>query len=1303
MLSGDPFARPIQQPKVKPPNYSEVQAFHNRLGSAYGVWRDRVWPRVPRGADCLPLRLRPNLPTIRPPPPHFSVGVLLLEFHQPLRWLPSGWLRVGDFQSGVTDTLMTPARRFESRNGLQIRTFVQRICKYLAKHELQVYSGAMTTQELPANDAVRLASIVALQLVPGNLHYLVALSLLTSYSLRDPEPSDVAGAIAAFESELGSTLAQMSELFTGLPVVEVPFFESSYTVLQGITTDSGIVIRHLLPAIFGRFQHQFPETYVRNVRAAARFLLLVSDYLAAHTRIELFDEPPPLSALTWPVGEDVGTLAGALTLDEAEIFESFPSGMVDYLQSMFFTDAEMLPAWDREGVEEALIERPFVRIGAGKVVIAAPHELMVTLRHAICLEATAHDCHPLLLEALTAHANRLTSQLCESLFDATPQASASLGSVTLHGVIDADKTLEIRVWIPTLESSTTSVFGDFLALAPPTVQPHDGGRQLTIDVFWPLGRDFQLLTPNEQLHLCTTFEDLETLLHTSGTHQLSLWYFAEALDRLNETTETVLHSGLADLYGYYIAGEESFYEGDESATPTALVVEADYGASLRHTTTRRAGRRFVNIANIVHESFLCHGESTSVREVIALPRIIFSADFDDFAIWVELEVQSPTDAFRQRTIAEALAYWAFHAYTEQPALFSAFDRDVQILLLASDWSEESDPRWIRPGPTVEGKDLTLEFRPPQKPTPPAPANALDRELVAEFLFSLRSINGFVQPDGQSDSVLESLAPPGERRMIHVVRSDADPIAWPGSLPSARAVSKACVARLLDELGAHLRLDCNRAVGDIADTDRTAVLNTEVVAFLRDTLAESLGKYDLPALLHYLIRSNEALLHQQYVERMRYPAQLACFGQESDEVRDLSKRIGEMSTAAVSSRFLIEYCAVLQPSSDAVPTLEGYDTALAIASEIVNKGFLSDAIHVGLSNAQLMILPSGRLGISRDTDRYMKGLQTLLSANAQAIYNDAKGLADDPDDEEGNYDLTTADHLATIEWGFSFTDLTSFARELVGTSLESGQQDVGSLPISHVRQHMSSAFGWDETKTSALLDELTMTREPDFWSLGTEAFPWRYNRARSYLRRPLIACTVDGTDHVMFGHRNMLRTSFELRGQYLSGRLKARTSEMRAALSSATNRKGNLFEERVTEYLRCWCAPVRRRVRRFGPHDLRNIGGRNLGDIDIVAFRKDTNTLFLIEAKALLVARTPREMANELAALLVGPKSAAERLRLRHEWVTANLNDVLQELRITTTSTVTVKPLIVIDADLLTQQFSSPYPVMTATSLRGPLQ
>ncbi|CDQ46376.1 hypothetical protein BN1047_04283 [Mycolicibacterium neoaurum] len=1148
-----------------------------------------------------------------------------------------------------------------------------------------------------------LAKVVAIQLVADNLHYLRVLNLLTAHTLRQSALSDVTSAIAAFESMSGDAIADTSDTYTAFPIVEVPFYERTYTVLQGLTEDSGTVIRHLLPSIFGRYQHRFPDTFVRNVRAATRLLLGMSERAALFAGLELFENVPPESGLVLPDQEHLTALAEALVVFESDLFSGLPGAKVAYLQSSFFAELETLPEWNGRDVDEDLIRRPFVRTGGGKVLIAAPHELMLTLRDAIVREATAHECHPLLQTALTAHAKRLTGQLCDTLFDDTPTASSSLGHTILTGALDIDKTLEIRTHVPSLRPSTTSVFGDVLSLAPPPVEAGRDERKLLIDVIWPLGRDCHILTPNEPRRLCTTFDDLETILKASGHQQLSLWYFADALDRLGDSAETMLHGGLADLYAYYREGNESFYAGDDVPPPTALIVDSSDGDVLRQEHERRHRRTFVNIGNVVHESNLCHGESTSVREVLALPRIIFSADFPDFVVWIELDVPSPTDAVRLHSIAEAFAYWSFHIYREQPGLFSAWEHEVQIMLVETEWDGETDRRWIRQRAAIEGKDLTFEFRSPTHSDKAASPNAVDRELLAEFLSVLRRENGSGQSDNQPDRLLDILAPPGERRMIHVLRSDGDPIAWPGGLPSARTVAKPLVGHILDELGAHLRLNCNRPVGDIPVDERTRVLNDEVVVFLRDRLARTLAECNTRQLLHHLIRANEALLYQQHTERIQYPARLACFGHEAHEVRELAQRISEMTTAAVSSRFLIEYCATLQPTAGKTATNEHYDTVLAIASEIVHKGFLSDAIHAGLSNADLMILASGRLGISRDTDRWVAALQGLLSANAQSALDDAtRSDNHDTSDDDTTSDLPTADGLATIEWGFSFSEITLFSRELVTMSLESDQQDVGTLMVSDVHQRLSSTHTWSDEKISALLTELTLTRETDFWSLGPEVFPWRYNRTHSYLRRPLIVYTENGKDFVTFGYRNLLRTSFEMHGQYLSGRLKAQSSEMKAALSVAKDRKGNRFEERVVANLRVWCSNVRRRVRRFGRHDLRKINGRNLGDIDVVAFEADTATLFLIEAKALLVARTPREMANEFAALIEGPTSAAERLRLRSEWVTENLEDVLTELRIRAAA-VTVQPLIVIDTDLLSKRLDCPYPVVTAASLQEPFR
>lgn len=150
--------------------------------------------------------------------------------------------------------------------------------------------------------------------------------------------------------------------------------------------------------------------------------------------------------------------------------------------------------------------------------------------------------------------------------------------------------------------------------------------------------------------------------------------------------------------------------------------------------------------------------------------------------------------------------------------------------------------------------------------------------------------------------------------------------------------------------------------------------------------------------------------------------------------------------------------------------------------------------------------------------------------------------------------------------------------------------------------------------------------------------------------------------------------------------------MKAALSAARDLKGDQFEQRVADELLKWCDPVRRRVRQLGAHDLRNIDGRDLGDIDLLAFRPASRTLYVLEAKALAVARTRREMTNELSTLIEGRRSAVERLRGRYDWVCTHSPDVLQTLGIGE-GLVRVCPLIIIDADLLTARFNSRYRIV----------
>lgn len=1119
-------------------------------------------------------------------------------------------------------------------------------------------------------------------------------------------PVSIEGAIESFQQTTGGGIAEDDGgQFEHFVTTEVPYFSRTFRTLQGIDPTAGSDVRYLLLAVFGKASAEYPEEFNRKVRALSYFLLSLSNYFSLafgfdrHGIADNATSTPQIS----PSAEHWNDLARSIFFTSDELFDRLPGAAADYLMNQLSTPIVDLAELDLDQIVNRLIRMPLIVDADGAFIIGAPRDLMATLRYQIIAEAEANSCLDLLHKSLCAVALNATERLVSPLFDgqAPSQVEIDEEKMRIYGIFDSDKMLDVYVHVPPLAVSADDAFPQPLTgtFAPVEDGASDPSKRLTLDILWPMGRDLMVASEGNGLQLLGSFDDFEMMLFTPGTDQLTLWYFAKILSRLEESTQ-VLHGGIIGVYGLWVDNNHSFYLSDDDPPPTFMYIESDYAVNLRRTFSSRIGRAYVHIANRVHEADLRHGPSTTVRAVMAYPRHFFSVEIGDRTLWAELTSDSEEDGWRLHTFPEAVCYWAEVLDTYDNTLFEQFEGDIQLLIKVADNSQWDDGTWIRSGDAVQGKNLVFELRPPQPPRSGQPPNQLDRQLLAHLARTLltgRLSGGAL--DREVEEVVDVLAPPGERRMIHVVEGHANLVAWPGDLPYARKVEPAVISTLLDALGQHLRDACGRSVGDVDSRDRSKVLNTEVVPFFGDQLTERLNHYQSVELLKKLIIQNEALIHEEYSERIRYPSRLACFGASEDEAERLGRHLIETNTASVCSRFLIEFASALHPGGGEELTDEGYDLLLALASEVVNKGFLSDAIHAGISHAELSILPSGRLGISRDSDRYTQALNGLMNSVASATIDEAVESAvqravseSEPDDS-----FAEAEELAVVEFGFSYTQLSLFCSELVNLSHEADQTDVGILAVAALADRMTTKFGWPTEVVDSFLDQLTLEPLDDFWSLGADVMPWRYNRARSYLRRPLIRWVVDGVDTVIFGHRNVIRTSFELHGQHLSGRLKAKTPAMKEALSRARDQKGEDFEQQVEFALQGRCHPVVRRAYKFGALDLHDVDGLDLGDIDVLAFCPASNTLYVIEAKSLLVARTPRELQNEMSNLVEGEHSAVERLRGRYDWVLANRTAVFSALGIDNT-TAAVKPLIVIDSDLLSARFESPFPIVTLSRL-----
>jgi len=215
---------------------------------------------------------------------------------------------------------------------------------------------------------------------------------------------------------------------------------------------------------------------------------------------------------------------------------------------------------------------------------------------------------------------------------------------------------------------------------------------------------------------------------------------------------------------------------------------------------------------------------------------------------------------------------------------------------------------------------------------------------------------------------------------------------------------------------------------------------------------------------------------------------------------------------------------------------------------------------------------------------------------------------------------------------------------------------------------------------------------DFFELSPyrkdDIYPWRFNRSLSYIRRPFIIRDCCGEDEVLWGIRHLYDAGHNLLALITSGRLKAKSAEMKAVLSEINDRRGASFNDNVFDlFERGSNLIVRKNIKKLGKTHIRDSKGLDLGDIDVLVINPKKRLVEVVECKDLALARTPNEMRNELERLFEGSRhrSIVERHHRRTEWVRLHLKEILLwlEIKSETPKKWKVKPLIVVDIELIT--------------------
>jgi hypothetical protein len=157
-------------------------------------------------------------------------------------------------------------------------------------------------------------------------------------------------------------------------------------------------------------------------------------------------------------------------------------------------------------------------------------------------------------------------------------------------------------------------------------------------------------------------------------------------------------------------------------------------------------------------------------------------------------------------------------------------------------------------------------------------------------------------------------------------------------------------------------------------------------------------------------------------------------------------------------------------------------------------------------------------------------------------------------------------------------------------------------------------------------------------------------------------------------------------------------------SKLANVKGREFVDEVERRVKALGYEVRTNVTKVGTQPLVE-GGRNLGDIDVLAADEHRHTIWVIECKSLGVARTPWELSSEIREFERPDEGIIAKHQRRAEWATRHVSDIVAWLGMPS-GKWTVRSLIVVESDLMILHLKS-LPLQTVdlaeleTALRTP--
>jgi hypothetical protein len=816
---------------------------------------------------------------------------------------------------------------------------------------------------------------------------------------------------------------------------------------------------------------------------------------------------------------------------------------------------------------------------------------------------------------------------------------------------------------------------------------------LTLVTYGSMGRNMFLgIEPSREKELRLTFSafSLIQLASTEKWNHLSLWKFAKSYERLLQTTRTF--SDTLDIYSIYKAKNESFYLSDEAKPDFLTVVPGDG-------------------SHLIKESKLeqnLHGVIANIDNRLAYIPVVKSADYAPlyksqhsigyyalclekfkFPIWITNKQINDKQMFvNVRNYAEAIGFWLYKLQNEIADCINAhinFPLEIELIFdnkvfenMTAKELQSIDTEIPLYSFVCENQIIKFYIHSSSLPTLNGSNNEGERKMMVELMNSLNQIEGVNFSNELIGCVIDNAIPFGNAKMILMYDTQTDLQLDPRWLIEPILISESEVNVLLDELP--LLIEAEYSIPEkLESTDEKKNFFNLATKVLLEKLAEEIQIFDYEYLLDILINIHETLVWKREHNKIIIPAQLLCFGNQDSKVEEIQNDEENLVKTTLSLRCLIEYLVALPTQGTVNASYDDIDRLLVLMHEIINYGFLSDAVHFKMANPEVGKLKSSRIGVSKEffDDKIKPFAEAYTKENIDKYiqhFDSRFEVSELPDELEANVvkdENKYIDEAFLKDWGIGYFNIIKFCYSCAYLCIESQSSTITMKKEDFINSLQSERFNLSEKEIISGLNHFSLENRPDYLTApdgfnNNEVFPWKYNREFSFGRRFIVKYQNRDSEVLLkWGFRNAIASQKQLSFLLFEGKLNNGGKEINKLLGTFRERKGKLYRDEVKDWLKKHSELIVIDYEVTISSDGHLKADKNYGDIDILVYNKNTKTILSLECKDTNKAKNIHEMKKEMDNYLGRDrkKGMIQKHLTRHNWLNQHIQDVCTFLNI----------------------------------------